>query len=124
MVKEIGFGAATKRMVEEAVDFAQLLDEDGYPDFIELSGGKFLKTLRLQSILKLLAGDAVGQVLHLREGIEFIEALNSHNKTLIVQSALLVLRLHLAKVLHLNIAHELFKLMFLFKSTICFRQYF
>jgi hypothetical protein len=44
MFKEIGFGGgAAQRMVEEAVDFAQLLDEDGDSDFVELSGGQFLK---------------------------------------------------------------------------------
>ena len=124
MFEEIGFGATAQRMVEKPVDFAQLLDEDGYPDFVELSGGQLLKALLLQSVLKLLASHAVRQLLRLSERIEFIKALNRHHETLIVQSALFIFRLHLLKVLHLNIAHKLFKFIFPFEFIICLQQYF
>ena len=124
MFEEIGFGAAAQRMVEKSVNLAQLLDEHGYPDFVELSRGQFLIALCLQSILELLTGYTVGQVLRLREGIELVEALNSHHETLIVQRTLFLFRLHLLQVLLLDISHKLFKLILPFKSITYLRQYF
>lgn len=74
--------------------------------------------------MELLAGYAVGQVLGLSEGIEFVEALNGHHEALIVQGAMFVFYFHFLKVLDFDIAHKLFKFILSFKFIICFRQYF
>ena len=125
MFEEICFGVTAQRMAEKSVNFAQLLDEHGYPDFVKFSRGQFLITLCLQSILKLLTRYTFGQVLRLSELIELVKTLNSHHETLIIQCTLFLFHFNLLKVLLLNIPHKLLKFMFRLKRiTICLAQYF